>query len=59
MLSVIAREFKEGVGLYPEDGLAVCKVTPRDKKKKTNKRSATGSNQTVLKSQLKPTKRKL
>ena len=29
MLSLIAPKFKDEVGLYRDDGIAVCKATPR------------------------------
>ena len=29
MLSLIAPKLKEGVGLYRDDGLAVCSATPK------------------------------
>lgn len=38
MLSLIAPKLKEGVGLYRDDGLAVCNATPKQfegKKKET------------------------
>ena len=30
MLSLIASKFKDEVGLYRDDGLAVCKATPKE-----------------------------
>ena len=30
MLSLIASKFKDQVGLYRNDGLAVCKATPKE-----------------------------
>ena len=30
MLSIIAPKFKDEVGLYRDDGIAVCKATPRE-----------------------------
>ena len=36
MLSLIASKFKDEVGLYRDDGLAVCKATPKEIEK-TNK----------------------
>ena len=30
MLSLIASKFKDEVGLYRDDGLAVCKTTPKE-----------------------------
>ena len=30
MLSLIATQFRDEVGLYRDDGLAVCKATPRE-----------------------------
>ena len=30
MLSVIAPKFKNEVGLYRDDGLAICKATPKE-----------------------------
>ena len=30
MLSLIASKFKDQVGLYRDDGLAVCKATPKE-----------------------------
>ena len=34
MLSLIAPKFRDEVGLYRDDGIAVCKVTPREIEKK-------------------------
>ena len=33
MLSIITANFKDQVGLYRDDGLAVCKATPREMEK--------------------------
>ena len=56
MLSLIAPKFKNEVGLYRDDGLAICKTTPK-KLKKPSKKSAKCSNRMALKSQSKLTKR--
>ena len=56
MLSLIAPKFKNEVGLYRDDGLAICKATPK-KLKKPSKKSAKCSNRMALKSQSKLTKR--
>ena len=46
MLSLIAPKFKDEVGLYRDDGIAVCKAEPREKQ---SKKSAMFLNLTVLK----------
>ena len=38
MLSLIVPKLKEGVGLYCDDGLAVCNATPKQFEKKKNQR---------------------
>ena len=35
MLSLIASKFKDEVGLYRDDGLAVCKASPKEIEKPT------------------------
>ena len=35
MLSLTAPKFKNEVGLYRNDGLAICKATPKEIEKKT------------------------
>ena len=45
MLSLIASKFKDGVGLYRDDGLAVCKATRKEIEKKTRKKLARYLNQ--------------
>ena len=37
MLSLIVPKLKEGVGLYSDDGLAVCNATPKQFEKKKTK----------------------
>ena len=37
MLSLIAAKFKDRVGLYRDDGLAVCRATPKEIKKQNKK----------------------
>ena len=56
MLSLRAPKVKNEVGLYRDDGLAICKATPK-KLKKPSKKSAKCSNRMALKSQSKLTKR--
>ena len=46
MLSLIAPKFKNEVGLYRDDGLAICKATPK-KLKKPSKKSANGLKITI------------
>lgn len=37
MLSLIVLKLKEGVGLYHDEGLAVCNATPKQFEKKKSK----------------------
>ena len=57
MLSLIAPKFKNEVGLYRDDGLAICKATPKEIEKPKQEVCTKCSNRMALKSQSMLTKR--
>jgi len=44
MLSLHAAKFKDEVGLYRDDGIAVCKATPKEIEKKKQELSKVSQN---------------
>ena len=59
MLSLTAPKFKNEVGLYRNDGLAICKATPKEIEKKPSKKSAKCSNRMALRAILQEIEAKL